>query len=212
MVDHSAEVAALAAEFPFDKSSEGGIFEFVMRVAWELRGDGCGLLVKPSGENIFNYQGTWYSISRVCYPPDPATGQSQIYKILSDAGPNGSNSPQWVDDGTVEGNRYRPALKPETDGDFLKTKMYTVLVEIVEKVTAPLLKRIEELEARQVPIPPPVELPADVLRSGDKVGLKIDSGLFAGTVDGGPTEKDKEIVFMTRTNLDAWEQIQLVKA
>lgn len=107
--DHSDVVRDLAGRFPFNRADIADIFKFTRRVAWALRGESCGLLEKPGGENIHSYQGTSYSISRVCYP------DGQIYKILSDAGPGGANGPQWVDDGTVEAHRYRAALPPDPE-------------------------------------------------------------------------------------------------
>lgn len=108
MPEHKNEVLALAEANPFDKSSMESIFNFTRRVAWTLRGDGCGLLQKgPGGENEFMVNGVSYSISRVCYP------DGHIFKILSDAGPGGQNGPQWADDGTVDPSRYRVAIAPD---------------------------------------------------------------------------------------------------
>src|SRR4030095_2317838 len=64
-------------------------FDVTKRVAWLLRGQGYGLLIKNSGENIISWQGKSFSISRVCAP------SGNPVKVLGDAGPGGANSPQW---------------------------------------------------------------------------------------------------------------------
>ena len=45
-----------------------GAFEVTKRVAWALRHQGGGLLIKNGGENIVPWQGYWFSAGRVCYP------------------------------------------------------------------------------------------------------------------------------------------------
>ncbi len=116
--DHADDVAKLAEQFPFDKGTVDGIFNFVRRVAWTFRDEGVGLLEKPGGENIISYQGKSYSISRVCYALHggalPAQG-AHIFKILSDAGPGGSNGPKWEDEDKREDMKCLPALPPDGD-------------------------------------------------------------------------------------------------
>lgn len=92
-----------AAVRPID--SVGGM-ELVKRVAWLLRGEGGGLLIKTSGDNTILWQGYSFSSSRVCYP------DGHIYKVLSDAGPGGANGPQWVDNDFVDKSLYVPAIDP----------------------------------------------------------------------------------------------------
>ncbi len=114
--DHSDIVNAVYATHPVGPTSTlEEIFRFTQAVAWEVLAsatdpDGftCGLLYKPSGENIFTCAGVSYSISRVCYP------NGQIFKVLADAGLGGSNTPQWVDNGTVDPSSYRPATNPSS--------------------------------------------------------------------------------------------------
>ena len=65
-------------------------FEVVKRVAWLLRGQGGGLLLKGSGENVVPWMGKNFSASRVCFPAN-----GEIHKIIGDAGPGGANSPGW---------------------------------------------------------------------------------------------------------------------
>ena len=82
-------------------------FEVTKRVAWALRNKGGGgLLLKPGGDNIVTWRGYTFSASRIMYP------NGQLYKVLSDVGRGGANGPVWLDDGTVERNRYVPALDP----------------------------------------------------------------------------------------------------
>ena len=62
-------------------TDEFGDFEVVKRVAWLLRGEGVGLLIKNGGENIVSWQGYSFSASRICYP------DGHIFKLITDAGP-----------------------------------------------------------------------------------------------------------------------------
>ena len=86
-------------------NSVGGL-EVVKRVAWLLRGDGAGLLIKTSGDNIVPWQGYSFSSSRICFP------DGHIYKLISDAGPGGTNSPDFADNGFVETSLCVPAIDP----------------------------------------------------------------------------------------------------
>lgn len=81
-----------------------GAFEVVKRVAWLLRGQGCGLLLKPGGENIVSWKGRSFSASRVCFP------DGHIYKILTDV--PGTNGAGWTDNDFVDRSLYAPALDP----------------------------------------------------------------------------------------------------
>jgi len=83
-----------------------GDLEVIKRVAWLLRGEGAGLLLKASGENIVLWQGRSFSATRICYP------NGQIYKLMNDAGPGGANSPAFDDNGVVEPELYVPAIDP----------------------------------------------------------------------------------------------------
>jgi hypothetical protein len=83
-----------------------GDLEVVKRVAWLLRGDGGGLLIKDSGENTVRWQGYSFSATRICFP------DGQIYKIIGDAGPGGANSPGFEDNGFVDKSLYVPAIDP----------------------------------------------------------------------------------------------------
>ena len=73
--------------------------EVVKRVAWLLRGEGGGLLIKNSGDNVVSWQGYNFSASRICMPSSGAN--PYIWKIISDAGDGGANAASWQDNGTV---------------------------------------------------------------------------------------------------------------
>jgi hypothetical protein len=83
-----------------------GDFEVVKRVAWLLRGEGAGLLIKDGGENVVLWQGYSFSATRICYP------NGHIYKIIGDAGPGGGNTPGIADNDFVDPNLYVPAIDP----------------------------------------------------------------------------------------------------
>jgi hypothetical protein len=84
--------------------TEEGAFEVAKRVAWLLRGQGAGLLIKNGGENIVPWKGYSFSAARICYP------DGHIYKLLSDV-PT-TNGPSWQDNGFVERSLYVPAIDP----------------------------------------------------------------------------------------------------
>jgi hypothetical protein len=85
-----------------------GDMEVTKRVAWLLRGDGAGLLIKESGENVVRWAGYSFSATRICFP------DGHIYKIISDAGPGGANSPSFSDNDFVDRSLYVPAIDPST--------------------------------------------------------------------------------------------------
>jgi len=87
-------------------SSGTRAFEVTKRVAWLLRGQGAGLLIKNGGENTISWAGYSFSISRICYP------DGHIYKVISDAGDGGANGPTYADNGFVDPSLYVPAIQP----------------------------------------------------------------------------------------------------
>jgi len=84
--------------------TEEGAFEVTKRVAWLLRGQGAGLLIKNGGENIVSWKGFTFSAARICYP------DGKIWKVLSDV-PT-TNGPSWQDNGYVDRSLYVPAIDP----------------------------------------------------------------------------------------------------
>jgi len=81
-------------------------FEVSKRVAWGLRGEGAGLLIKNGGENVTSWKSYNFSASRICYP------DGHIFKVISDAGPGGANGASWQDNGYVDRSLYLEALDP----------------------------------------------------------------------------------------------------
>jgi hypothetical protein len=104
--DKEALVKCIHASMPKPPSNEVEAFEVTKRVAWALRGEGGGLLIKNGGENVVSWQGYSFSASRICYP------DGHIYKVISDAGPGGANGPTWSDNGFVDRSLYVPAIDP----------------------------------------------------------------------------------------------------
>jgi len=84
--------------------TEAGAFEVTKRIAWLLRGEGGGLLIKNGGENIVSWKGYSFAAARICYP------DGHIYKVLSDV-PT-TNGPSWQDNGFVDRSLYVPAIDP----------------------------------------------------------------------------------------------------
>jgi hypothetical protein len=80
--------------------------EVVKRVAWLLRAENAGLLIKGGGDGTMAWQGYSFSASRICYP------DGHLWKILSDAGPGGANGPQWSDNDMVDPTLYVKAIDP----------------------------------------------------------------------------------------------------
>jgi hypothetical protein len=84
--------------------TEAGAFEVTKRIAWLLRGEGGGLLIKNGGENIVSWKGYSFAAARICYP------DGHIYKVLSDV--PSTNGPSWQDNGFVDRSLYVPAIDP----------------------------------------------------------------------------------------------------
>jgi hypothetical protein len=83
-----------------------GALEVVKRVAWLVRGEGGGLLIKTGGENIVLWQGYSFSASRMCF------SNGQLYKLIGDSGPGGANYPDFTDNGFVDPAFCVPAIDP----------------------------------------------------------------------------------------------------
>src|SRR5207245_7937609 len=84
--------------------SPAAAFEVTKRVAWLLRGESGGLLIKNGGENIVSWQGYSFAAGRMCYP------DGHIYKVVGDVG--GANTASWADNGFVDPSLYVPAIDP----------------------------------------------------------------------------------------------------
>jgi hypothetical protein len=102
--DHSKLVECIHSHV--NPHNEYEAFEVTKRVAWALRGEGAGLLIKTAGENIVPWKGYVFAAGRICYP------DGHIFKVISDVGPGGANGPSWQDNGFVDTKLYLPALDP----------------------------------------------------------------------------------------------------
>jgi hypothetical protein len=85
------------------RTVEGG-FEVTKRVAWALRGEGGGLLIKNGGENIISWQGYSFAAGRICY------SDGHIFKVLTDV--PSTNGPSWQDNDFVDRSLFVPAIDP----------------------------------------------------------------------------------------------------
>jgi hypothetical protein len=96
-------VACIVAAIRPARTVEGA-FEVTKRVAWQLRGSGGGLLLKPGGENVVTWRGVSFAAARICFP------DGHIWKVLSDV-PT-TNGPSWQDNDYVDRSLYVPAIDP----------------------------------------------------------------------------------------------------
>lgn len=218
-MDYGARVRELAEQYPItNKESAASIFAFVRRVAWELRGEGFGLMEKSyGGENEFEYQGTKYSLSRIATV-------DRHYKILTDAGPGGNNGPTWVDEGPLpqrSGVSFKPALPPDgpvpqqpSDGDPLFGEYAEVgaafdalIGAIALKYIDPYVSRLKALEktvadlqARQ---PAAVSLPK-------KVALRSLANGKLLCADLNLAEGQQVAVYANRDDVGTWETYEFI--
>ena len=88
---------------PTDPAS---VFEVTKRVAWGLRAEGAGLLIKSDGENVISWQGYDFSAGRICFP------DGSVIKVITDVGVGGQDAASWTDNGSVDPSRYVPAIDP----------------------------------------------------------------------------------------------------
>jgi hypothetical protein len=86
---------------------EFSAFEVTKRVAWGLRNEGAGLLLKPTGENIVTWRGYTFAAARIIY------ADGHLFKVVSDVGRGGTNGPSWQDEGFLDVSRRLPALDPK---------------------------------------------------------------------------------------------------
>lgn len=96
--DHGYLVNQCYAAQPAEKTVDGAL-AFTLRVIAALpASEGAGLLLKPSGDNIADYQGQMVSAGRICYP------DGHLYKVLTDV-PT-TNGPSWQDNGMADSAAY----------------------------------------------------------------------------------------------------------
>lgn len=160
MTNHFDVVDRLHSEQPPAHTLEGAL-EFLLRVVRALPADeaAAGLLLKPGGDNIVEYNGRMVSASRICYP----TGA--IVKVLTDV--PSTNGPSWQDDGeVVDADRYvavigsseppaagngdgNAAVHPETQ--IILDRLGALAFEAFTKmdtIEANLNRRLDELKAQ----------------------------------------------------------------
>jgi hypothetical protein len=82
-----------------------GAFEVTKRVAWLLRGEGGGLMIKNGGDNIVFWQGYSFSAGRMMF------SDFHYVKILTDVG--GANGATWSEQGPGDPTQYVPAINPD---------------------------------------------------------------------------------------------------
>jgi hypothetical protein len=81
-----------------------GAFEVTKRVAWLLRDEGGGLMIKNGGDNIVSWRGYSFSAGRMMF------SNFNYVKILTDVG--GANGAEWAEQGPGDPSQYVPAMDP----------------------------------------------------------------------------------------------------
>jgi hypothetical protein len=93
----AAKAATVAAGVDVDRD-ECTRFEITKRAAVLLAGEGAGLLAKPSGNNC---QG--FAVDIIAFPA------GRIFDVIG-AGPDGPNTPQWIELTPVNPDRWRAPI------------------------------------------------------------------------------------------------------
>lgn len=105
--DHQADVALVKSQLiaqGVDLSGPCGAFQITKRVAWQLKGEGYGLLGgKTTGQNGCAINGDKYAVDWLLKPSGHGVD------ILGDAG--GENAPLWREE-EAPAQFYRPAFDP----------------------------------------------------------------------------------------------------
>jgi hypothetical protein len=127
-MDHTDVVARIKSALEakgISLTGPDGAFEITSRVAWELRGEGAGLLDKPGGN-----QSHGFATDIICYP------DGQLWDILGDGG--GANIPGWRESDKVDPSRYRPAKQMDDipDPPDPDPKLSEALKAVAAKVEA----------------------------------------------------------------------------
>jgi len=103
-VDHYGFVLCIHEHVkPTDPQSA---FEVTKRVAWGLRAEGAGLLIKNDGENVVSWQGYNFSAGRISFP------DGSVMKVVTDVGVGGQLAASWTVNGFVDPSLYVPAIDP----------------------------------------------------------------------------------------------------
>lgn len=128
--DVVASVKATLTAQHVDLSGPCGAFAITSRVAWRLKGEGAGLLIKPAGNNC---QG--YAVDEIAYP------DGRLFDILVDSG--GANGPSWNPNGIIEISRYHPAFDPGDTGPIVSPPSTPPPTPVD---LSPILRRLDVLE------------------------------------------------------------------
>ena len=88
---------------PTDPAS---VFEVTKRVAWGLRSEGAGLLIKNEGGNVVQWHGYNFSAGRIVFP------DGSVVKVITDVGEGGANGASWTDNGFIDPSLYVAAIDP----------------------------------------------------------------------------------------------------
>lgn len=141
-----------------DLRGADGAFQITKRVAWELRGEGAGLLSKPGGNNSGGF-----AVDVIAYP------NGHIFDIL--VGSGDVNGPAWQDAGEVDASRYRQAIDPGDDVPPIEPP-------IVEPPTLPPAdpQLLERLVAATTNMTIAIELLATRLEEIEKTGVRVKWG------------------------------------
>jgi hypothetical protein len=141
-----------------DLRGADGAFQITKRVAWELRGEGAGLLSKPGGNNSAGF-----AVDVIAYP------NGHIFDIL--VGSGDVNGPAWQDAGEVDASRYRAPFDPGDD-------VPPVQPPIVEPPPppAPDPQLLERLTASLANVAIAVELLTTRLEEIQKTGVHVKWG------------------------------------
>lgn len=115
-----------------DLSGPCGAFAITKRVAWALKGEGAGVLSKPSGNNCDGF-----ATDIILYP------DGRAFDILTDGG--GANGPTWNAIEPIDPSRYRPASDPG-DGTGPSDPPVIIPPSIPPVDLTPLLNRLLDLE------------------------------------------------------------------
>jgi hypothetical protein len=105
LVDHFGFVQCIHDHInPTDAASD---FEVTKRVAWALRGEGAGLLIKNDGANVVSWKGYNFSAGRICFP------DGSVVKVVQGVGDGEVNGASWTSNGFVSPSLYLAAINPE---------------------------------------------------------------------------------------------------
>lgn len=169
-------------------SGDCGAFEITKRVAWELRGQGFGLLDKQAGSNCSGYA------KDIVMRAD-----GQLFDILIDAG--GTNGPSWQESDKVSPTRFRPPfgpidiVTPPIEPPVIPPvdpgiDVIALLTEINDRLAALLAQKPQELPKIVFPTYRTRIFGANVVLTPDQPPLTIAEQMQKAGWSGAVTEED----------------------